>query len=345
MAVLNIKNLEVNSEDAVLFPAFNSIVSEKEVVAIYSSLNVRTILLQMLIAKVSIPNGEINVNGELVSHNNPAYFSEVGIFFLDDGIYERLSVKDQFKFYKGLYGSVQSVDDLLRFTQLESKGNTRIRNLSPSEKRRIQYARILFQNPALFVFEEPVLNVDVETKYVFIKLINHLKLKGKSIVVFTGNMENAITMTNDVYRLDEAGLHRVAVDTEEENVTQETELTEDNVVQPIRFDKIPTKVNDKMVLFDPPEIDYIESNEGQSNIHIKGEVFSGVFTLTELEKRLQPYGFFRCHRSYIVNLQKVREIITWTRNSYSLILDDQSKSSIPLSKTKMAELKEMLGMK
>ena len=100
-----------------------------------------------------------------------------------------------------------------------------------------------------------------------------------------------------------------------------------------------------MVLFDPPEIDYIESYDGQANIYVKGEAFPGNFTLSHLEERIHHYGFFRCHRSYIVNLQKVREVITWTRNSYSLVLDDQEKSSIPLSKTKMAELKDMLGLK
>ena len=81
------------------------------------------------------------------------------------------------------------------------------------------------------------------------------------------------------------------------------------------------------------------------HLHIKGEGFPTTFTLNELEERLQHFGFFRCHRSYIVNLQKVREVITWTRNSYSLILDDEKKSNIPLSKTKMAELKGMLGLK
>ena len=75
---------------------------------------------------------------------------------------------------------------------------------------------------------------------------------------------------------------------------------------PVRFEKIPTKVNEKIVLFNPPEIDYIESNEGQSFLHIKGESFPSVSTLNELEARLLPFGFFRCHRSYIVNLQKVK---------------------------------------
>ena len=96
------------------------------------------------------------------------------------------------------------------------------------------------------------------------------------------------------------------------------------------------------MLFDPIEIDYIESEAGISNLNIRGEKFPCTMTLTELENNLECFGFFRCHRSYIVNLQKVREVITWTRNSYSLTLDDKRKSSIPLSKGKLAELKEIL---
>ena len=53
--------------------------------------------------------------------------------------------------------------------------------------------------------------------------------------------------------------------------------------------------------------------------------FVCALTLSELEVRLTGFGFFRCHRSYLVNLQRVREVITWTRNSFSLILDDERK--------------------
>lgn len=112
----------------------------------------------------------------------------------------------------------------------------------------------------------------------------------------------------------------------------------------VRFEKIPAKLNEKIILFDPTEISFIESNEGVSNLHVNGEVFPCSYTLNELFKRLQIFGFFRCHRSYIVNLQRVREVITWTRNSYSLILDDSKKSSIPLSKGNLSELKEIIGI-
>lgn len=244
------------------------------------------------------------------------------------------------------------LEQIIHLTQLQEKKNKRIRDLTFSEMKRVQYGRLLIQAPSLFVFEEPDLNVDMETKRVFINITRKIQEIGKSILILTGNMESAVTVADCVYRLDEDGLRIIETETEEDAAEEkDTELIpaeetdNEKGPKPIQLNKIPTKVNDKIVLFDPPEIDYIESNDGQANIYIKGEAFPSSLTLTNLEDRLQHFGFFRCHRSYIVNLQKVREVITWTRNSYSLILDDKEKSQVPLSKTKMAELKDLLGLK
>jgi ABC-2 type transport system ATP-binding protein len=54
-------------------------------------------------------------------------------------------------------------------------------------------------------------------------------------------------------------------------------------------------------------------------------------------------GFFRAHRSYLVNLQHVKEVIPYTRNSFSLRLDDPQNTEIPLSKSAAGELRELLG--
>ncbi|MBN2392497.1 MAG: LytTR family transcriptional regulator DNA-binding domain-containing protein, partial [Anaerolineae bacterium] len=53
--------------------------------------------------------------------------------------------------------------------------------------------------------------------------------------------------------------------------------------------------------------------------------------------------FFRAHRSYLVNLQHVKEVIPYTRNSFSLILNNEAETEIPLSKSAAAELRELLG--
>ncbi|MFS0674713.1 LytTR family transcriptional regulator DNA-binding domain-containing protein [Ornithinibacillus sp. 179-J 7C1 HS] len=254
---------------------------------------------------------------------------------------------DHIKFYTMLYQSVLTHDEILNMVQLASVKNKKISHLSFSEKRRVHFARVCIQDPTVFIFEEPDLNVDMETKRVFLNILEELKNKKKAVLVLTNNMESAITMSNDVFRLGDSGLHKVEMDEEVIAPVEESERVEEleETSYSVKFNKVPTKVNDKIILFDPPEIDYIESNDGQSIVFIKGESFPSIFTLNELEERLKPFGFFRCHRSYIVNLQKVREVITWTRNSYSLVLDDKPKSTIPLSKAKMALLNEMLGLK
>ena len=357
MSVLVIRDLEKHEEHTLVFPAFSLEILESEVVAVHTSINVRTSLIKMFIGEKPISSGEIRINEKSLKLSKRDYFTQVGFLFLNEGQYERLTVKENFSFFKKLYNSKLTINEVLSMVQIEAKKNERVSKLTYSEKKRIQIGRLLFQNPSLFIFEEPDQNVDLETKRVLLKLIRELKEKEKSILILTGNIESALAATDRVYRLGETGLYSLDIRGEDEDlvledtVTQEKEmlpeppLNEEIVIQPVRFEKIPTKINDKIVLFDPPEIDYIESNDGQSNIYINGEMYPSVFTMTEIEKRLHPYGFFRCHRSYIVNLQKVREVVTWTRNSFTLVLGDTKNSSIPLSRTKMVELKEMLGLK
>ena len=65
-------------------------------------------------------------------------------------------------------------------------------------------------------------------------------------------------------------------------------------------------------------------------------------TLQNAEDELSGHGFYRCHRSYIVNLHKVKEIITWSKNAYSVIIDNNEESKIPLSRAKYNEIQERL---
>ncbi|QUG41161.1 LytTR family transcriptional regulator DNA-binding domain-containing protein [Psychrobacillus sp. INOP01] len=328
---------EKQMNDAILFPEFNLTINESEIVALCTNVNVREQLLFTLLGKIKLSKGNIEYNPK----------QKLGFYFLREGEYERLTVKESLQFFHRIHQSDQSIEEVLQIVQLDALKNKKIKELTYSEKKRVQLAHLLIQNPAIYIMEEPDQNLDMESKKVLINALRHLSLSHKTILILTNQIESALAYSDKIYRLDEKGLHpiQMEVDTQEDSNMKLENDYEEKIVQPIRFEKIPTKVNEKIVLFDPPEIDYIESMEGQTFLHIKGESFQCTFTLNDLEERLLHFGFFRCHRSYIVNLQKVREVITWTRNSYSLVLDDSEKSSVPLSKTKMADLKGMLGLK
>ena len=341
MNILSISDLEKHEGNAVIFPSFSLTVDAGNAVAIHTNMDVQKIVMSMLLGELPILAGAIKVNDISIAASKKKYLQHIGVLSLNDGLYERLTVKEYLSFYQKLYDSKSTLEQILLTVQLEEQKNTRIGKLSFSEKKRVHLGNLLLKPVSLYVLEEPDQNTDLETKRVLNMVVQELISKDKAVVILTGNMESALTLTDNVYRLDSSGLSKLDVTAEESDQENEMEA----VIQPVRFEKIPTKVNEKIVLFDPPEIDYIESSEGQSQLYIKGEIYQSMFTLNELEERLQPFGFFRCHRSYIVNLQKVREVVTWTRNSFTLILNDASKSSVPLSKAKMAELKGMLGLK
>ncbi|SMO39419.1 LytTR family transcriptional regulator DNA-binding domain-containing protein [Melghirimyces algeriensis] len=345
MSVLKMIDVEKHCQDRVIFPSFQLEVAGGNVIALLSSTDVRQALLNMVAGKELIYNGEIWIKNKKITRNR-SHFSELGVLFLNEGVYERLCVKDHLLFYKRLYDSKLTMESVYQLTQLSEKKYAQVKELSYSEVRRLQTAKLLFGDPSLFILEEPDQNVDLETKGILLNIISFLQKKGKGIVVLTGNMESAITLTDKIYRLDEKGLQEMDMKDDRSGKEETDLLVERNEVPiPMPFQKIPTKVNEKIILFDPSEVDYIESYSGQSHVHIGEEAFPCVFTLNKLEAKLTSFGFFRCHRSYIVNLQKVREVITWTRNSYSLKLENKVGSEIPLSKNKMAELKDLLELK
>ena len=229
---------------------------------------------------------------------------------------------------------------MLKVGLLDLKG-IKIKNLNYSQKRRLSLAREMLKQPKLLIFQEPILNMDIDGAKIIAQNIEEMALNGASALITSVFFKDAIMLGEKSYRLDENGLVQLE-DKKQDKLSDSEESLEQKPVY--KIEKIPAKVDERMILFDPTEIDYIESSGGISSLSIRGKKFPCSLSLAELEKRLKYFGFFRCHRSYIVNLQKVREVITWTRNSYSLNLDDKVKSSVPLSKGRLEELKNILKL-
>ncbi len=66
------------------------------------------------------------------------------------------------------------------------------------------------------------------------------------------------------------------------------------------------------------------------------------YTLRELEERLDPAAFFRAHKSSLVNLKHVKEIVPWFGGRYKLLMRDQANSEVALSRTQARELRARL---
>ncbi|MFJ8262566.1 LytTR family transcriptional regulator DNA-binding domain-containing protein [Rummeliibacillus sp. NPDC094406] len=267
-------------------------------------------------------------------------YPNINLHFRQDGHYERLSILESIKFECALYDVKIEMDEVLKMVGLFDKKHRKIKDLTHSQLQRLRLAKLFIHEKPIHILEEPYQNLDNESKQIVNLVMRTLKDKGYAVCLFTTNLTDLILSSDYVFRVDEKGLQ--PFDFQEEKGTEKKDVDEEK--QHIKLEKIPTKMNDKFILFNPPEIDYIESIEGIVNVYVNGDAYPCSLTLNELEKRLLPFGFFRCHRSYIVNLQKVREIITWTKNSYSLILSGKERVNVPLSRSKLVELKGIIGI-
>jgi two-component system, LytTR family, response regulator LytT len=74
--------------------------------------------------------------------------------------------------------------------------------------------------------------------------------------------------------------------------------------------------------------------EGQSNCR----------TLEELLADLDQDLFWRAHRSYVVNINRIKEVVPWFKSSYQLRMDDRKQTEIPVSRAQTKRLRELFGL-
>ncbi|WP_337970050.1 LytTR family transcriptional regulator DNA-binding domain-containing protein [Virgibacillus salexigens] len=307
-----------NISDAAL-PLFSLTIYDSHVTAVYSDTDMQAELMRVL-------RGDSNIS----------------VFDKQEGLYSRISVESNVAFYHKWFGCHTPLPEILVQFELQSCAKQPLHQCSESEIRRIYFAKYYMSGVKPMVFHEPIHGVDVRTVNTFITMLQKIKDVATPVLILVSNMEHALLLGDIAYKLQQTGMKQVEID-EEGIVTSEMEGTD--LPTTANLFKISAKVDDKMILFDPPEIDYIESQDGKAMIVINEESYAMDATLAEVEQKLKVYGFYRCHRSYIVNLQKVREIITWSKNTYSLRINNKIQSTIPLSRTKIQDIQEKLSLK
>jgi DNA-binding LytR/AlgR family response regulator len=108
--------------------------------------------------------------------------------------------------------------------------------------------------------------------------------------------------------------------------------------------RLPLERNGRILLVSPTDLLYASSAETGTLVRTRTEEYWTSLTLQELEERLPPSTFCRVHRQYIVNLERATEFIPWPGGTASLVLDDRLKTQVPIARTKVRQVKDLLGM-
>jgi two-component system response regulator LytT len=109
--------------------------------------------------------------------------------------------------------------------------------------------------------------------------------------------------------------------------------------------KLLLKSQQRMILIDADDMIYASIQDGAITIYARdAEGESNYRTVEELAEMLDPGVFWRPHRSYLININHIKEVVPWFKSSFMLKMDDKRASEIPVSRAQTKRLRELLKL-
>jgi two-component system LytT family response regulator/two-component system response regulator LytT len=109
--------------------------------------------------------------------------------------------------------------------------------------------------------------------------------------------------------------------------------------------KLLVKSNHRNFIVDAQEVVYATIADGLITVvaaNLEGQ--SNYRTIEELQSNLDPEMFWRVHRSYLVNIHRIKEVIPWFKSSFQLRMDDKKQTEVPVSRVQTKRLRALLKL-
>ena len=287
-------------------------------------------LFDLLIGKSRPTVGTLRLAGADPLSDRDRFSRQVGVLFAEDTLYKHRSPRANLVFHCRLRGLPKSrAEQVLAQVGLADHANARLEKLPPGLARRLAFGRAILHHPTVLLLVEPFTRCDEASISLLGNLMRQLADDGAAVLILADDAANLTALCDTIHILAQGRIIEAYQPQEERRAE-------------LPF-KIPARLEDKVALVNPADILYADAESGRAFLQTAEGRLPTQFTLAELEERLSRSGFFRAHRGYLVNLQHVKEVIPYTRNSFSLRLDDAAGTEIPLSKTAARELRELLG--
>ncbi|OUM94993.1 MAG: cell division ATP-binding protein FtsE [Thermobacillus sp. ZCTH02-B1] len=165
-----------------------------------------------LIYREEVPTrGEISVNGfnigKLKPRKIPYIRRNIGVVFQDFRLLPKLTVYENVAFAMEVIEAPRRlirkrVMEVLELVGLKSKANSLPAQLSGGEQQRVAIARAIVNNPAVIVADEPTGNLDPETSWGIMNLLEEIHFRGATIVMATHNKEIVNTLRKRVIAIE-----------------------------------------------------------------------------------------------------------------------------------------------
>lgn len=258
-------------------------------------------------------------------------------FVSTDRGFDRETVRSYLKLFSRLAGGAVAPEDAMAHFGLAPAARAQVKTLTAEQRALLNFARMSLFEPEVVFCERPLADVTPATRGLVTAWMGEVADSGGMLITAGEPLREALLMPGTAFFEEDGRLREAKTAVGDE--AQDAEFAGDEV----RVFKVPARSDGATLLFDPREIDFVESVNRANFASVRGELYPVSMTLDELEAELERFGFFRCHRSYIVNVQKVAKVERFTRNSFNLTLADAHQTQIPLAKGRAEAMRERYG--
>jgi two-component system LytT family response regulator/two-component system response regulator LytT len=109
--------------------------------------------------------------------------------------------------------------------------------------------------------------------------------------------------------------------------------------------KLAVRSNNRLFIVDANDVIYATIDNGLITLVTTNlEGHSNYRTIEDLQAALDREQFWRVHRSYLVNINRIKEVVPWFKSSYQLRMDDKKHSEVPVSRVQTRRLRELFKL-
>ena len=173
----------------------------------------KTTLISLISGLRSQTSGEIHVFGKKMRARTAEFRKKIGFVLQENALYEELTLFENLKFSASLYdvqNSQKRIQEVLGILGLLERRDQVVSTLSGGLKRRTAIARAFIHDPELFIIDEPTLGVDADARHAVWTYLRLLKARGKTAIVATNYLDEAIALCDRVAVLGEGEILAIA---------------------------------------------------------------------------------------------------------------------------------------
>lgn len=158
----------------------------------------KSTLQKILTGLLTTYRGSAQVNGTEVKRRDSSFYENIGVDFEFPSLYEKLTARENLRFFASLYKKHQETDPLLESVGLLPEADKKVSDFSKGMKSRLNFIKALLHDPALLFLDEPTSGLDPSNARGMKDIILQEKARGKTILLTTHNMYDATELCDRV---------------------------------------------------------------------------------------------------------------------------------------------------